>query len=132
MKRTLQVLIPLALAAIVLATVLTIPASAELTRVTFRLSDGTLQTVVLDVPPGSTLQDIRTLGPGGSEPISMEAAPAQTTPTPPPAQTTPTTPAPAPAPAPPAEPLVNVQKPAVAGDGQRQKPSGDTRKVAPT
>ncbi len=134
MKRALKVLLPLALAAIVLATVLTMPASAELQRVTFRLSDGTLQTVVLDVPPGSTLQDIRTLGPGGSVPIAMEAAPPNTTPTPPPAPAPPApapAPTPPPAPAAPAEPQVNVQKPA-AGGGHRQKGSGDKRKVAPT
>src|SRR3954454_20096822 len=95
MKRALQALFLLALAATVLATVLTMPASADLQRVTFRLSDGTLQQIVLDVPPGATLQDIRSLAPTAGEPIAMEAAPAQTTPT-----QTQTTPAPPPAPAP--------------------------------
>jgi outer membrane biosynthesis protein TonB len=133
MKRALQVLLPLALAAIVLATVVTLPASAELTRVTFRQSDGSLQQIVLDVPAGASLQDIRTLAPNAGEPIAMEAAAPETTPTPPPAPTqTQTQPAPAPAaPAPaPAKPKVNVQPPS-AGEGKPQAPSGDKRKVAP-
>jgi hypothetical protein len=131
MKRALQALFLLALAATVLATVLTMPASAELKRVTFRFSNGTLQTLVLDVPPGSTLQDIRSLAPRGARPIAMEAAEPQTTPTPPPpteTQTTPAPPPPPPAPPAPAEPQINVQKPAVGG-GKRQPSSGDKRKA---
>jgi hypothetical protein len=119
MKRALLALLPLALAALALATVLTMPAAAMKQRVTVRLADGTLQQWVVDAPDGATLQDIRQLIPQG-EPISMEPVPAETTTTPPPA---PKPAAPAPAP--------KVEKKPAAGPGQRQKSSGDHRKLRP-
>src|SRR3954447_16262393 len=83
MKRALLALLPLALAAIALATVLTIPASAQKERVMVRMPDGTVQQWVVNAPDGATLQDIKPLIPQG-EPISMEPVPEQTQTTPPP------------------------------------------------
>src|SRR3954451_20238152 len=83
MKRALLVLLPLALAALALATVLTIPASAQKERVMVRMPDGTVQQWVVNAPDGATLQDIKPLIPQG-EPISMEPVPEQTQPPPPP------------------------------------------------
>src|SRR4051794_39990438 len=97
MKRTLYVLLAIVLAAAVSATVLTIPASAELQRVTVRMPDGTFQVVVLDVPSGASLQDIRTLVPTG-EPVAMTPVQAESNdsidPPPPPADPQPPTPTP--------------------------------------
>ena len=85
----------LALAALVaafLATVFTVPASAQPYRVTVELADGTLTEVVLDLPEGTTLDEILThpdLPPG--TPVSLEPVepdppagePAPTDPVPP-------------------------------------------------
>src|SRR3954447_2215321 len=114
MKKILLALLPLAMAAIVLATVLTIPAAAQSQRVTVRLADGTLQTWVVNAPDGSTLEDVARLIPQG-QPIAMEPVPANTTPT---------------APAQPA-PEPKVEKKPKAGHGERQKPSGDRHKLKP-
>jgi murein DD-endopeptidase MepM/ murein hydrolase activator NlpD len=70
MKRTPQVLGLLVLVAAVLATMLTLPASADPTRVTVRLPNGTIQELVLDLPSGATLEDARPLVPAG-EPIAI-------------------------------------------------------------
>ena len=115
MKKVLLALLPLAMAAIVLATVLTIPAAAQSQRVTVRLADGTLQQWVVNAPDGATLETISTLIPQG-QPIAMEPVSEDTTPTVPPAQ---------PAPEP------RVEKKPKAGHGERQKPSGDHRKLKP-
>jgi Transglycosylase SLT domain/Peptidase family M23 len=108
-KRLFHALLSLLLVAAVLATVLTVPASADRQRVTYRLTDGSTHTVVLDLPPGATPEIVKKLlakkGILGAEPIGIEyvtPAPPPTTPAPPPA-TTPlpppaTTPEPAPAP----------------------------------
>jgi len=48
MKKVLLALLPLAMAAIVLATVLTMPAAAQKQRVTVQLADGTLRRVAID------------------------------------------------------------------------------------
>ncbi|HEY4561326.1 MAG TPA: lytic murein transglycosylase, partial [Thermoanaerobaculia bacterium] len=121
MKRLLLALLPLAMAAIVLATVLTIPAAAQKQRVTVRLADGTFQQWVVEAPQGATLQDIRTLIPQG-EPVAMEPVPEATTPTVPPTSTQPPQP---PQPAPESK----VEKKPKAGHGERQKSSGDHHKV---
>jgi hypothetical protein len=69
------------LLAAALATGLTVPASAQLHRVTYQLPDGTLQEIVLDLPEGATLQSIESLVPGvpvSLEPMEEEASePAQ-------------------------------------------------------
>src|SRR3954452_10356977 len=118
MKKILLALLPLAVAALVLATVLTVPAAAQKQRVTVRLADGTFQQWVVEAPQGATLQDIRTLIPQG-EPVAMEPVPEATTPTVPP--TSPQPPQPAPEP--------KVEKKPKAGHGERQKSSGDHHKV---
>src|SRR4051812_1557599 len=121
MKKILLALLPLALAALVLATVLTVPAAAQKQRVTVRLADGTFQQWVVEAPQGATLQDIRTLVPQG-EPVAMEPVPEATTPTVPPTSTQPPQP-PQPTPEP------KVEKKPKAGQGERQKSSGDHHKV---
>src|SRR4051812_8237748 len=113
MKKILLALLPLAVAALVLATVLTIPAAAQKQRVTVRLADGTFQQWVVEAPDGATLQDIRTLIPQG-EPVAMEPVPEET----------PTVP-----PAPQLAPEPKVETKPKAGHGERQKSSGDHHKV---
>ncbi len=87
-----------------LATVLTVPASAELQRVTVQLADGTLDSVILDLPPGTTIADLEGRTDIIGTPISI--GPVDTgTPAPnPPPDSTPTNPPPVdpgtPAPAP--------------------------------
>jgi transglycosylase-like protein with SLT domain/peptidase M23-like protein len=126
MKRILQASLLLVLVATVLATVLTVPASADLQRVTVRLPDGTVQQFVLDVPPGATLDDVRPLVPAG-EPIAIAPANDQNADAPPP----PPAPAPKPkaaAPAPPATaPQVKDAPNPDAGPGQG--PSAEDRKA---
>jgi transglycosylase-like protein with SLT domain len=73
MKRFIHILLAAALIAAALATALTLPASAELRSVTVRMTDGSLKSVVVDVPEGATLQDILSLVPG--EPVSWEPVP---------------------------------------------------------
>src|SRR3954452_19417156 len=119
MKRALLVLLPLALAALALPTILTIPASAQKERVMVRMPDGTVQQWIVNAPDGATLQDIKPLIPQG-EPISIEPVPQETQTTPPPAPPKPAQP----------EPQPKAEKPS-AGPGERQKDSGDRRKVAP-
>ena len=114
MKKVLLALLPLAMAALVLATVLTMPAAAQKQRVTVRLADGTFQQWVVEAPDGASLQDIQTLIPQG-QPVAMEPVPQETTPTVPPS--------PQPAPEP------KVEKKPKAGRGERQKSSGDHHKV---
>ena len=124
-----QALLPLAMAAIVLATVLTIPATAQSQRVTVQPADGTLQQWVVDAPDGSHARGHPQAGPPGQQPIAMEPAPPQTTPRPdrfPPGPQTARAP---PAPAPPAEPQVNAQKPA-AGDGHARSPRATSARRA--
>ncbi len=116
MKRPLQALLSLTLVALALATVLTVPASADPHRVTVQLPDGSLQQVVLDVPPGATLQSVSSLVSGVPVRIEPLAAPA-----PPPK------PAPAPNPSPPPAP----EAPQTAGGEAQPKqgaPSREPRK----
>jgi Transglycosylase SLT domain len=104
------------LVAVVMATVFTVPASAQLQRVTVQLSDGSLDVLILDLPEGITLEELATVPEVTGTPISVEpvdaVAPAdpprddapQTDPPvtdppgaePPPPGDLPTTPAPAP------------------------------------
>src|ERR671910_684706 len=55
-----------------LATVFTVPASAQSYRVTVELADGTLTEVVLDLPEGTTLEEILTHPDLPGTPISLE------------------------------------------------------------
>jgi len=77
--------------AAVAATVATAPASAQSYMVTVRLDDGTLMTVIADLPAGATLADAAAAGVPGT-PVALEP------------HSEPPQPAPAPAPAPPEQP----------------------------
>src|SRR5215213_5227787 len=79
-----------------LATVLTVPASAELQRVTVQLADGTLDSVILDLPPGTTIADLAGRTDIIGTPISIGPVDSGTPPPPPPPDTTPPTDAPPP------------------------------------
>ena len=81
----------LLLMAAVAATVATAPASAQSYMVTVRLDDGTLMTVIADLPAGATLADAAAAGVPGT-PVALEP------------HSEPPQPAPAPAPAPPEQP----------------------------
>src|SRR6187551_2192726 len=92
-----------------LATVLTVPASAELQRVTVQLADGTLDSVILDLPPGTTIADLAGRTDIIGTPISIGPVDSGTPPPPPPETTPPTDPTPpvdsgTPAPPPPGTP----------------------------
>jgi Transglycosylase SLT domain/Peptidase family M23 len=94
MNPRLLIALVLLLAAIA-ATVATTPAHADQYVVTVRLDDGTLMTVIADLPAGATLADAAAAGvPGTPVALEPQVAPA---PAPEPAE-----PAPAPAPAEPA------------------------------
>ncbi|HEY1360389.1 MAG TPA: lytic murein transglycosylase [Thermoleophilaceae bacterium] len=78
------------LAAAALAVALSLPASAQPYQVTVRLADGSIQTVVIDLPPGSTVEDA--VGHVAGQPLTVapldtpgpnSPAPEQTTPAPP-------------------------------------------------
>jgi hypothetical protein len=79
------------LLAAVIATVATVPASAQPHLITVKVDDGTLYTLVLDLPPGATLDQVVGIPGVPGVPVAIEPLPE-----PPP---------PAPPPAPPAEPL---------------------------
>jgi hypothetical protein len=95
----------------VAATVATIPASAQSYRVTVELADGTLQEVVLDLPEGTTVDQLAGYEGLPGTPVSLEAIAAEVAQEQPPpedplpADTTPTDP-------PPAEPPPPEQPPA--------------------
>jgi hypothetical protein len=123
-KRTLLALFLLALVAAVLATALTLPASAQPHRVTVVMPDGTRQQVVLDLQTGVQLQDVRALVPGEPvliEPLGDGASTQQ--PGPPPAG--PQTPTPPPPAAPEQPPATQPESPG----GESQRPSADRRKA---
>ncbi len=142
MTRTLKTFLSAALIGAALATALTLPASAELRTVTVRMADGSLQSVVLDVPPETTLEGMAGLVEG--EPISYsvideppapppEPAPApEPAPEPPPAPPVP----PAAPPAPPAAPAPSPPAPTVLPEEQDARgevsPPADTTLTEPT
>ena len=68
MTRTSKTLLSVTLIVAALATGLTLPASAEMRTVTVRMADGTVQSVVLDVPAETTLEGMADLVAG--EPLS--------------------------------------------------------------
>jgi hypothetical protein len=78
------------------ATVATVPASAQSYKVTVQLADGTLQELVLDLPEGTTLDQVAGYSPLPGTPVSLEpvAVIAQTEEPPPPTQPPPPEPAP--------------------------------------
>ena len=60
------------LVAVVMATVFTVPASAQLQRVTVQLSDGSLDVLILDLPEGITLEELANVPEVTGTPISVE------------------------------------------------------------
>src|SRR5215208_3628496 len=71
--RKLARLLALALVvAVLMATVLTVPASAQLQRVTVQLPDGSLDVLILDLPEGITLADLANEPAVTGTPISVE------------------------------------------------------------
>jgi len=104
------------------ATIATVPASAQSYKVTVQLADGTLQEVVLDLPEGTTLDQVTGLAgtPVALEPVAVVAQePPPTEPPPPdptptdttPTDTTPTDPPPVDPPAEPPPPTDPPQEP---------------------
>jgi Transglycosylase SLT domain len=129
-KRSLPALLLVLLSAVVLAVALSIPAAADPYRVTVRLADGTLQEVVVDLPPGATLEDA--VGVVEGEPVAIE--PADETGTAPAATPDPEPkPKPAPEAPKPEEPEGAPQPPSAeepaADEGEAQEGSGDDREV---
>jgi hypothetical protein len=72
------------LMAAVAATVATTPASAQSYLVTVRVLDGTLYTVVVDLPPGATLADVVGLPGVPGTPVAMQPMADPPPPPPPP------------------------------------------------
>ncbi|HKF79565.1 MAG TPA: lytic murein transglycosylase, partial [Thermoleophilaceae bacterium] len=95
-RRSLSVLLVLLLAAVVLAVVLSVPASAQPYEAKVRLADGTIKTVIVDLPPGASLADVAGLVEG--EPLALtplDTPPDPNSPGAPPAGNTPSAPSPA-------------------------------------
>jgi hypothetical protein len=98
------------------ATVATIPASAQSYQVTVQLADGTLQQLVMDLPDGTTLDQLAGYPDLPGTPVSVEAIVGDVAqvepppPDPPPVEPTPTEPAPAEPP--PADPAPTDPPPA--------------------
>ncbi|HEX6583253.1 MAG TPA: lytic murein transglycosylase [Thermoleophilaceae bacterium] len=96
-KRVITLLLAAGLLAVAALTALSLPAAAQTQTVYVKLADGSVVPVTVDVPPGSSLDDIQLPG----APVPAPPAPETTTPTTP---TTPTVPKPPetdkPAPAP--------------------------------
>ena len=124
-KNLRRLLATLILMAAVAATVMTTPAAAQNYLVTVRVEDGTLYTVVVDLPPGATLADV--VGAPGvpGTPISMVPLPDPPPPPPPP-----------PAPPPPAQPppdqgTAPAQPPGGGRDTPGDPPGTDTTAPEP-
>src|SRR5829696_5891949 len=109
----------LLLMAAVAATVATAPASAQSYMVTVRLDDGTLMTVIADLPAGATLADAAAAGVPGT-PVALEphSEPPQPAPAPAPAPAPPEPPDAGPAPSPGGAP--DAQEPPSREPGARE------------
>src|SRR5215211_525324 len=81
-----RLLAVLLLLAAVAATVATTPASADSYMVTVRLDDGTLMTVIADLPVGATLDDAAASPAVPGTPVALELQPPPPQPEPPAAQ----------------------------------------------
>ena len=116
-KRVVTLLLSAGLLVVAGLTALTFSASAQTQTVYVQLPSGETVPVQVDVPPGSTLDDIQLPG---------TPVPAPTTPEPPPTPTTPSVPKPAPKPAP--APTGGDQGPSSDG-GSAQDRSSSGRRV---
>src|SRR5262245_46794383 len=70
-----RLLAALVVMAAVAATVATTPASADSYMVTVRLDDGTLMTVIAELPPGATLDDAAASPDVPGTPVALELQP---------------------------------------------------------
>jgi len=82
MRKLLRLLALGCLVAVLMATVLTVPASAQPYLVTVRLDDGTIYTVIADLPSGTTLDGLGSHPEIPGTPIALEELPPPPTPTP--------------------------------------------------
>ena len=121
---------PVAVALVVCATaatVATVPASATSYKVTVQLADGTLQELVLDLPEGTTLDQVAGYSPLPGTPVSLEpvAVIAQTEEPPPPEP-----PPPPPEPPPPPDPAP-VEPPAEPAPAEQPPPADPPQERTP-
>ena len=72
MRKLARIIALGSLVAVVMATVLTVPASAQLQRVTVELPDGTFDVLILDLPEGITLDELANVPEVTGTPISVE------------------------------------------------------------
>jgi hypothetical protein len=72
MRKLARLFALVSLVAVVMATVLTVPASAQLQRVTVELPDGSIEVLILDLPEGTTLADLANVPEITGTPISVE------------------------------------------------------------
>jgi outer membrane biosynthesis protein TonB len=124
-KRTLRILAVALMVGATAATVATVPASAQSYRVTVQLADGTLQDVVLDLPEGTTLDQVAGYSTLPGTPVSLEpiAVVAQVE-EPPPAEPPPPEPAPVdPAPVDPPAEEPPAEQPPPANPPEEQPPA---------
>jgi hypothetical protein len=114
----------------VLAVVLSLPASAQPYQVTVRLADGSVQTVVVDLPPGASLADAAGLVDG--EPITLTPVNTPSTdPNPPPSPPAASPPETKPGPQTPAAPATPKTGPGPNGESKDQLPPADDHKARP-
>ena len=111
--RVITLLLAAGLLAVAALTALSMPAAAQTQTVYVRLADGSVVPVTVDVPPGSSLDDIQLPG----TPVPAPAPPTPTTPTTP---TTPSVPKPPetdkPAPAPQEQQRAELRRRLAAGE----------------
>src|SRR5688572_18259915 len=127
--RLLTFLVAAGVVLVAALTTLTIPALAEPQQVWVRLPSGEIVQVTVDVPPGSTLEDVQLPGelvpPPTTEPETIETAPA-----PPPTETTPAPPnqpAPQPETTPKSEEPAEAQSPKAGDDSPQERTSSGVR-----
>jgi hypothetical protein len=125
--RLLTLLLATGLLLLAAVTAFTVPATAQPQTVWVRLPSGEIVPVRVEIPPGSTLEDVQLPGtpvlpPAGTE-TTPQPPPSETTPTPPTTPTTPTTPAQPP----PKEPQKKPEPREPAREPSR-KPKPDARK----
>jgi hypothetical protein len=130
--RLLTFLVAAGVVLVAALTTLTIPALGEPQQVWVRLPSGEIVQVTVDVPPGSTLEDVQLPGelvpPPTTEPETIETAPA-----PPPTETTPAPPnepkqpAPQPETTPKAEEPAEAQSPNAGDDSPQERTSSGVR-----
>jgi hypothetical protein len=130
--RLLTFLVAAGVVLVAALTTLTIPALGEPQQVWVRLPSGEIVQVTVDVPPGSTLEDVQLPGelvpPPTTEPETIETAPA-----PPPTETTPAPPnepkqpAPQPETTPKSEEPAEAQSPNAGDDSPQERTSSGVR-----